>query len=347
MIGARDWRRGWTQATGASLFIHIAAVAALVWQPTFPQPVPPTDPLGELRIDMANLNPTAAMGEAETLTSIITPEISSDPGPGSDPISGNSVENVLTPVEPEELTILGNLPTSNLPETGGAPDGTTDGGGDAAASTAPTETAPADPRITELFERIRQRLTEPCLLALPALLGDDQIQLGILAVDDRQISDLMRDLTADLDTPIQERAVLLDRRQCAGLTFARRDPNYPVPSLSLQLDAQEVDSGGNLSGRISGSAGLYTTLLLIDDNGVVHDLRRFLVGSATGSRFQIPVARAGQSRDTHQLILAIATPQRPGSVASNAGEMADDFFAALSGDAGQRPRIGVASIYVR
>ena len=343
MIGARDWRRGWTQATGASVFLHIAAVAALIWQPTFPEAVPPTDPLGELRIDMANLNPTATMAESDTLTSIITPEISDDPGPGSDPISGSSIENVLTPVQPEELTILGNLPTSSPPETGGA----TDVGGDAPASAAPAETAPADPRITELFDRIRQRLTEPCLLALPALLGDDQIQLGILAVDDRQISDLIRDLTSDLDTPIQERAVLLDRRQCAGLTFARRDPNYPVPSLSLQLDAQEVDSGGNLSGRISGSAGLYTTLLLIDDNGVVHDLRRFLVGSATGSRFQIPVARSGQSRDTHQLILAIATPQRPGSVASNAGEMADDFFGALSSDVGQRPRIGVASIYVR
>ncbi|MBC9246814.1 hypothetical protein H4P12_08825 [Paracoccus sp. 11-3] len=341
MIGARDWRRGWTQATGASVFVHIAVAAALIWQPDFSRNVPPVNPLGELRIDMANLNPTATV--TETLTSIVTPEISDDPDSKIDTIRGNLAEDVLTSVQPDELTISGNLPMSTLPDTSRA----SGEGGAAALSATQTEAPPTDPRITELFDRIRQRLTEPCLLALPALLGDDQIQLGILAADDRQISDLMQDLTSDLDTQIQERAVLLDRRQCAGLTFARRDPSYPVPSLSLQLDAQEVDSGGNLSGRISGSAGLYTTLLLIDDNGVVHDLRRFLVGSATGSRFQIPVARSGQPRDTHQLILAIATAQRPGSVASTAGEMADDFFAALSRDVGQRPRIGVASIYIR
>ncbi|WP_148043643.1 hypothetical protein [Paracoccus methylarcula] len=208
-------------------------------------------------------------------------------------------------------------------------------------------TAPTDPRLVELFDRIRSLLTEPCLLALPALRGDDAIQLGVLAANDRKISRLMDDLTKGLATEVTEAAVLLDRRQCPGLAFARQDPLYPVFGLGIQLESQQVASGASLRGQISGGTGWYNTLLLIDDNGVVHDLRRFLIRSADRIRFDAPVARAGAARDTHQLIVAVATPRRPETVSRLSGQLAEPFFEALGREIGEDAMVGVSSVYIR
>ena len=41
-------------------------------------------------------------------------------------------------------------------------------------------------------------------------------------------------------------------------------------------------------------AGRYVTLLMVDDNGVTHDLRRFLINSGGRISFDVPVARDGQ-----------------------------------------------------
>src|SRR5690606_38308473 len=118
-----------------------------------------------------------------------------------------------------------------------------------------SDAADTDPRLVELFDRIRSLLTQPCLLALPALREDKQIQLGVLAASDREISQLMDRLTSGLTTQVTEAAVLLDQRQCPGLAFARRDPRYPVLGLVIQLESQDVASGASLQGQISGGTG--------------------------------------------------------------------------------------------
>lgn len=343
MIGAPQARLGWAQAAALSLLLHGAAAAALVWQPDWHRADPIPDAPAQLQLDLSAL--AATQPDAPTLTPVTTPELGPDPAsetltpesPASEAPANDATE-LLTPLLTDPPLALVNT----LPEAGGA------GAAQPAPDPEPAESGgPADPRIAELFDRIRGRLSESCLLALPALLGEDQIQLGVLAADDRQIAGLMRELTRGLETEITEAAVLLDRRQCPALDFARRDPRYPVLGLGLQLEAQDIASGGNLRGRISGGAGLYTTLLLIDDNGVVHDLRRFQIASAGVTRFDVPLARSGAARDTHQLVLAIASPARPETVGTHAGELAEDFFDQLARDIAADARIGIGSVYVR
>ncbi|MDO5604782.1 MAG: hypothetical protein Q4G25_06430 [Paracoccus sp. (in: a-proteobacteria)] len=110
-----------------------------------------------------------------------------------------------------------------------------------------------------------------------------------------------------------------------------------------QLDAQDIPGGG----RLGGSAGCQTTLLLIDDNGVVHDLRRDLVAPVTGSRFNIPTARDVQPRDTNQILMATATPARLQSVPRLSGPDAERFFAGIAQEAAGHIRFGTAAVYVR
>ncbi|MDO5622834.1 MAG: hypothetical protein Q4G24_15400 [Paracoccus sp. (in: a-proteobacteria)] len=334
MIEGAGWGRGWLIAAGLSVALHGAAVAALIWQPGHSASPPP--PLGELRLDLVGPAPTDQTSMTQPLTSLsevegeqAAPPSDDPPMPVTDllltPTTVGSLAVAGTPVLPDQAAIQPDVPLPALDE----------------------DAPPPDPLIADLLDRIRQRLTEPCLLALPSRLGEDQVQLNVMAADDRRISLLMHDLTQGLAADITEQPTLLDRRQCPALDFARRDPGYPLPGIALQLDAQDIASGGNLGGRLTGTAGFHTTLLLIDDNGVVHDLRRFLVGSVAGSRFDIPIARDGQVRDTHQIIMALATPNRLQTIPRLNGTSAEDFFAGITQEVGGQLRVGVAAVYVR
>lgn len=337
MIGAASVRLGWAQAVALSLLLHGAGAAALVWRPDWQGGDLVPDAPVRLELDLSAVT-SATQPEAPTLTPVTAPDAAPETLTPAQPVP------VALTADAELLTPL--LSQATLPLV--APPLTQEAEAPPTPEAPAPESGPTDPRIAELFDRIRGRLSESCLIALPALRGEDQIQLGVLAADDRRISGLMRELTQGLETEITESAVLLDPRQCPALDFIRRDPRYPLPGLSLQIEAQDIASGGNLRGRISGAAGLYTTLLLIDDNGVVHDLRRFQIASAGTTRFEVPLARSGGARDTHQLVLAIASQFRPDTVSTHAGELAGAFFDRLSRDATTADaRFGIGSVYVR
>ena len=61
----------------------------------------------------------------------------------------------------------------------------------------------------------------------------------------------------------------------------------------------------------------------------------------------MPVARQGDARDTHQLLIAVATAGRPETVSRAAGEAADGFFDQLACEIGPEALVGVASAYIR
>lgn len=341
MIGASDRRLGWVQAAVLSVTLHGAAAAALVvdadWLPAR------TAPPAGLQVEITPLGP-AATDPQETLTSILGPTDDQEEIVASLPAPEVAPDEVLPLAVATPQLLAPVAPTAAI-----APQ-TTTGAPQTAAPAAPdsaTQAQPSDPRLTELFQRIRDNLTQPCLLALPSLRGDDQIQLSVLTADDGLIAGLVDQLTEGIDAQITPSSALLDRRQCPGLTFARRDPLYPVFGLGLQLETQDIPSGQSLRGQILGGAGRYNTLLLVDDNGVIHDLRRFLIRSADRIRFDVPIARLGQARDTHFLIVAVATPARPETISARAGELAQDFFAQLDREIPRDALIAIGSVYVR
>ncbi|RCW87045.1 hypothetical protein [Paracoccus lutimaris] len=339
MIGAQATARGWTLAVTISLSVHAAAAGALIWRPTWSWAT--DEPVTPVAIQLTALTLPGNNAPAEILTPVTTPvpapEIAAETGATKQetPVAGMSpiLPNMALPMAGAET------PTPAAPEIPPGPESAPESAAKTAAET--------DPRLIELFERIRTRLTAPCLLALPALTADGEIRLSLLASDDGQIPGLLRDLTQGLETEITGQAVLLDPRQCPGLTFARRDLRYPVFPLAVQLAAQDVPSGNTLRGTISGATGRHVSLILVDDNGATHDLRRFLVNSGGKISFEVPVARDGDARDTHQLLIAVATPTRPETVSRAAGELAETFFDQLAREVGPEALTGVASVYIR
>ncbi len=352
MIGTSSDGWKWAQASGLSVALHGAALAYLIWQPGFDFFRP--DPAGQPAvIDITTLTSQASPDipevTTETLTSTIDPAGTDEEGTRTapeDPLQGQPAETLpraasstLTPAPAGEAVAAQSSEEELLPARG-------------EPSTLPVqspeiEAPPPDPRLLQLVDRIREQLTDPCLLALPLMQGEGQLTLSLLSDSDRNVSQLTDRLTQGIAGEITQETLLLDRRQCPAVAFVRRDQRYPVFALGLQLQSQSVATGQSLRGSISNGAGYVQTLLMVDENGVVHDLRRFLTSSARETRFDIPVARMRQPRDTRQLLIALATPSRLNTVTRLSGDAAEPFFDALYAEIGQNALIGITSVDIR
>lgn len=216
----------------------------------------------------------------------------------------------------------------------------------APAPSPPPQTA-QDLAIGDLIQRIRAALADPCLLALPRRDGPDGIGLAMIAANDTAMAQFASTALTSEDSALRQTRTLVDPRQCPALTYLRQNRDYPATRLGLQLDAVEVPSGGRLTGVLRGTAGRYLLLFLVDNNGVVQDLQRFVSFSGNFARFDIPVTRAGDARDTSQILLAIAT-QRPANILRDrAGQLAQDVFAALEGEVATSAALAIATFDVR
>ncbi|MFQ6549992.1 hypothetical protein AADZ90_018755 [Aestuariibius sp. 2305UL40-4] len=222
----------------------------------------------------------------------------------------------------------------------------------AAPSAIPTAQPAAEPSpeartVNALVQRIREQLADACLVALPQRTGDGGARLTLIAPDEETIQSFSQAVLPGLEPQPSERDVLIDTRQCAAVRFIREQPDYPVGRLSIVLASDRVESGGRLIGAISGAAGRYVTLLLVDDNGVVQDLNRFLTFVGGETRFDVPVTRSGPPRDTGQILLALATSGRPSTIEERGGQLAEDVFPPLSEELGENAVTGMIPFSVR
>ncbi|MDF3416147.1 serine/threonine protein kinase [Sulfitobacter sp. M57] len=215
----------------------------------------------------------------------------------------------------------------------------------------PRPAAPApsaqDIAVGDLLRRIKTAVTDPCLLALPRRDGTEGVGLALIASSDAAMARFSDAVLNEADSEIRQTRVLIDDRQCGALNYVRLNRDYPATQLGLRLDAAEVPSGGNLTGVLRGTAGRYVTLLLVDNNGVVQDLQRFMSFSGNFARFDVPVTRPGAPRDTKQILLAIATRRPSTDIKNRAGQLAQDVFSNLSGEIASQAALAVATFDVR
>ncbi len=288
--------------------------------------------------DMPPVTPPTAPVALPLLPQVTDNPLLSDSGDASLPVPGADAVSAPTavPVPPE--IGLDTLPEADV-ETGPAP-------------------LPELPRLSpalppdaealrELVERIRAQIDQPCLIALPQV-GAGATSLLVLGDNDLSIRNVASRVLEDTAAEIAPRPILLDRRQCPAVNFLRARDEYPAFGLSIGLVSNGILSGGRLIGRVDGlPEGAQTALLLVDDNGVVQDLRRFLSFSGGVAEFDIPVTRDGAMRDTSQLLIAVVTPARLNSVTNLAGQLAEDFFPAFSSEIGQMGAMAVIPFDLR
>ena len=182
----------------------------------------------------------------------------------------------------------------------------------------------------ELIALIRAHRGPDCFLALPRKDGVGRVGLELLAAGDAAFSQFTATVLPGASGKYRQTRALLDPRQCPAVTYIRGSRNYPVTRLGLHLEAGKVISGDRIAGELRGTAGKYVSLLLIDNNGVVQDLKRFTSHSGNLIRFDVPVTRNGAARDTVQLLLAIASDRPLQQINEQNGQLAETVFAGLT-----------------
>ncbi|MFD1881863.1 hypothetical protein [Paracoccus pacificus] len=368
MIGERAYggRRHWLQALALSLMVHAAAASTLVdWK--LPRAAPPPVP-DVPEIQIIPIGPDAELPGPEVVApeavevATLTPVTPAPPGaqnPTETGIAPAPQDEMLAPVNlPSETPVLqpqqpGALTSAAAPQTlGPVPADQTVIAAlppDADRGAVPDISAPPDGGpISDLVSGIRENLGDACLLAVPRQQPDGNLALTVMAADDRSISGFIDTITAKTTTPMTPTPVLLDRRQCPAITWLRASPRYPATGLVVTLASRELASGDHVQGRIDGGdTGQTVTLLMIDDDGVVQDARRFMLDAEGATRFDAKVTRSGAARDTGILLLALATPAVPAAVETQAGRTAAEFFAALEADAAPGTPAGAAVFTLR
>lgn len=325
---------------------------------------------------------TAEPAGAESITALdpVTPEagevIAAPPREALDP--GPLVAETVVPISPLDGTATALSPVAPLPGTGGgvaplapqvetlAPSRLSAGEGAQivtalntrpAQPSAPVGTRPAaqpapppsaqDLAIGDLIARIRATPADECLIALPRRDGADGVGLALVAASDAAMAAFAEALLTPEDTAIRQTRTLIDPRQCAALSYVRESRDYPATRLGVALDSADVLTGDRLTGVLRGVAGRYVLVLLVDNNGVVQDLQRFISFSGNFARLDVPVTRAGPLRDTSQLLLAIATDRPPATIRTRDGRLAADVFDGLAGEEASPPALTIATFDVR
>ncbi len=251
----------------------------------------------------------------------------------------SSTAQAVEPARPQAETVAAARP--QLPD---APVRTNPSA--AARPPAPPPSA-QDLALGDLIRRIRTSAADSCLLALPRRDGEDGVGLALIASNDAAMGTFVESTLNEDDTDVRQTRTLVDPRQCPAVTYVRQNKDYPATRLGVRLDAAEVPNGGRLTGVLRGTAGKYVILLLIDNNGVVQDLQRFVSFSGNFARFDVPVTRVGNARDTSQMLLAIATRRPAAVLRDRAGQLAQNVFAGLESAFAEDASLAIVTFDVR
>ncbi len=205
-----------------------------------------------------------------------------------------------------------------------------------------------DLAIGNLISRIRSANLDPCLLAMPRRDGTDGVGIALIASDDTAMANFGNEvLTEPGDGEFRQTRTLVDQRQCPALAFVKRSAEYPATRLGLRIENPELPSGESLVGTIRGISGRYVSLFLVDNNGVMQDLQRFLTYSGNFARFEVPVNRVGGLRDTKQMLIAVGTQAPHTELKEKTGLLAQDAFANLTGELRGSMALAVSTFDVR
>ena len=225
--------------------------------------------------------------------------------------------------------------------------GATDPGRSTGSTTARPPASAQDLAVGDLIRKIRSNAGEECLLTLPRSDGEDGVGLDMMAAQDTAFSRFSETVLTQSDSDLRQTRTLLDPRQCPAVEYIKDNRDYPATRLGLRLDASSVASGTRLTGVLRGTAGKYVALLLVDNNGVVQDLQRFLSQSGNFTRFDVPVTRSGPRRDTAQMLIAIASRSPMQQIRDRNGRLAEDVFAGLQGSLSGQAALAITTFDVR
>jgi hypothetical protein len=178
----------------------------------------------------------------------------------------------------------------------------------AGAPTAPASPPPRLDRADAITRYVHQYDGGDCFFVTPVTVSETSASLegfGASAAPFGVLDDAFK-ATHGLEANID--AVLVNASQCPAVTFLSRVRTTPASAPQLKVSAISLRSGQSLSGTIEDPANRQVELLLVDDDGQVHNLTRLLRSGSGGQMFRVQLDLSGTGSQP-QLLMAIASTQ--------------------------------------
>ena len=286
---------------------------------TTPSPALPTEQAA--LADAAPIEP-AKTSQTETATTVEPEQIA---------ILDTPDDQTVAPVEDDNPDVVtgqspSDPPASLPPEPSDRPERE----GIASPVDLPEQT-PAEAQVTyaTVIDFLRSFPVGDCFAALPVLAEDGTFRFETFA---RSQADLARFRAAlETETGALPGTVMkpVSEPQCDALPFVTKAARYPEFQLYFDLDSRDIESGTVLRGRLGNTSGGFISLLVIDDDGIVQDLTRFLQFRPGFAGFEIPMTLQGSPVETRQILMALSTKRRLQSLTRSSGQQAELFFQRL------------------
>jgi serine/threonine-protein kinase len=122
---------------------------------------------------------------------------------------------------------------------------------------------------------------------------------------------------------------LLTSEQCAVPTLVGSPISRRGTAPSLDLSSFDLKSGQNLSGTVTDFGGRHVTLLMVSDDGFVHDLASLSRRQGTTISFNMRVEATGGPRAKPQVILALTSARPFASITPGRAVSADALIPRL------------------
>ncbi len=170
--------------------------------------------------------------------------------------------------------------------------------------------APAALAPASLAERMRNfvRFYEggACFFAVPVSFAGQRPRIDGFGSDVEPIltfgAELRRAFGINADIEVRQ----ITGEQCPAIGFIGGLLKSRLPELRVRLEDDRIASGGELRGTVDDAHLPWLSLLLVDDDGMVHDISTYLKRAQDGWSFAAPLYVTAQGRERNQLIVAIA-----------------------------------------
>jgi len=198
---------------------------------------------------------------------------------------------------------------------------------------------------SKIAEFIRQFEGGDCFLAVPAATSRRTAEVEGYGLGKEQFDELDRAIQANgLKAKIDVR--LITKAQCAALAFIRPPLSFIADPQSLDVKRAKLQMGDTLEAA-AGAAAANLSLLIVDDEGIVHDVSNQLRPSAKGREFAMRLQTVHLPHTW--LLIAIASPQHIGALTSVQSAAAKDFFPSLGAEIKQlakRPDVSLGYVKI-
>jgi hypothetical protein len=117
--------------------------------------------------------------------------------------------------------------------------------------------------------------------------------------------------------------------QCPAIGFVGRILKSRVPEITVRFEADSITDGGEIRGALDGVRLSRVWLLLVDDEGMVHDISGYLRRTVDGLDFAAPVHATGEGKRRNQLVVSVATDRDLGIMEIPRPIPGEDYFPAM------------------